>query len=95
MSEADEKEIFKAYIGFNLDYFKIGQLIKITVRDFKGMFIKEEIGFIKYFDRDSLVFMYIDNKGEEQEKTIIPADLTQKEIDVEIKIIEKASEVLY
>jgi len=95
MSEADEKEIFKAYIGFNLDYFKIGQLIKIIVRDFKGMFIKEEIGFIKYFDRDSLVFMYIDNKGEEQEKTIVPADLTQKEIDVEIKVIEKASEVIY
>ena len=94
MSKVLENEIFKAYIGFNIDYFKIGQLIKITVRDsIRGMFIKEEVGFIKYFDRDSLVFMYIDNKGEEQERTIVPADLTQKEVEVEIKIIEKTSEV--
>ena len=94
MSEVLENEIFKAYIGFNIDYSKIGQLIKITVRDsIRGMFIKEEVGFIKYFDRDSLVFMYIDNKGEEQERTIVPADLTQKEVKVEIKIIKKTSEV--
>lgn len=86
-----ESEMFRTSKGFNTDYFKIGQLIKITVQNFQEMFIEIDYGFITQVRFDKIVFFYIEADGEQKEKTITPMDLFQNELDINIEIIsEKA-----
>lgn len=82
-----ESEMFRVAKGFNTDYFKIGQLIKVTVRNFQGMFLEVDYGFIKYVSFNKIVFIYIEPDGEPKEKTITPTDLCKNELEINIEIV--------
>ena len=64
----DNSKMFTVYKGFSLDYFKIGQLIKITVKDFQGMFLEVDYGFIKQVSFDKIVYILqqMENKKKER-----------------------------
>ena len=82
-----EDEMFRIAKGFNEDYFKKGQLIKVTVKNFQGAFLEIDYGFIKHISFNKIVFIYIDSDCEPKEKTITPADLCQNELEINIETI--------
>ena len=83
----DNSKMFTVYKGFSLNYFKIGQLIKITVKNFQGMFLEVDYGFIKQVSFDKIVFIYLTTNGEQKEREITPMDLEQREVDINIEIV--------
>lgn len=87
-----ESEMFKMAKGFNTDYFKIGQLIKVTIRNFQGAFLEVDYGFIKYVSFNKIVFIYIKTDGQPKEKTITPTDLCQNELEINIEIVADRAE---
>lgn len=84
-----ESEMFKIEKGFNIDYFKIGQLIKITVQNFQGMFIEIDYGFVTQVRFDKIVFIYIGTDGEQKEKMITPMDLCHNDLKINIEIVSQ------
>lgn len=89
-----ESEMFRVAKGFNTDYFKIGQLIKVTVKNFQGAFLEIDYGFIKYASFNKIVFTYIETDGEPKEETITPTDLCQNELEINIEIVaDKAKRI--
>ena len=89
-----ESEMFRTAKGFNEDYFKIGQLIKVTVRNFQGAFLEVDYGFIKYISFNKIVFSYIETDGEPKEKTITPTDLCQNELEINIEIVANKAKTM-
>lgn len=83
----NQSEMLKLEKGFNTDYFKIGQLIKVTVKDFRGMFLETDYGFITNVSFDKIVFTYINVDGELKEKPITPVDLCREDLDINIEIL--------
>ena len=77
----------KAFYGFNEDYFKVGQLIKITAKNYQGAFLEKFYGFIKKIDRERITLISVGKDGKIEERFIFPADLSQSRLDIKIEII--------
>ena len=82
-----EPKQLKVFYGFNEDYFKIGQLINVTVKDIKGQILGKIYGFINKVEKEKISFVYINKTGIEEEKIISPGDLMNPELGIKVDII--------
>ncbi len=59
---SEEAKQIKLVYKFNEDYFKIGQLIKITIKDFRENFIDVYFGFINKVSESEISFISVDSQ---------------------------------
>lgn len=85
MSKADE--MLRVYHAFNEEYFKVGQLVEVTIRIHTGMSSVRKYGYIAEVTKDRLKIVRVTAEGTIDDTYIVPGDLLQKEFDTEIKII--------
>ena len=59
---SEEAKQIKLVYKFNDDYFKIGQLIKITIKDFGENFRDVHFGFIDKVSESEISFISVDSQ---------------------------------
>ena len=59
---SEEAKQIKLVYKFNDDYFKIGQLIKITIKDFRENVIDVHFGFINKVSESEISFISVDSQ---------------------------------
>ena len=77
----------KVFYGFNEDYFKVGQLIDVIVKDIKGQVLRKTYGFINKVEKEKISFAYINQDGKGEENIIKPGDLMNPELCIKVEII--------
>lgn len=83
----NKDKMLKKYTGFNTEYFKIGQIVKVTVEKVEGELLEKFYGCIELIMLNGIDIVYVNEEGTYKHRTITPEDIIQENININIEVI--------